>query len=316
MGDKLNEKNRAIILIPYAEINGYMSGVNVADQRNRREIYMKNCCVACLSARYKNDDSVDVALVTNIEIPKRFKVMLQKNDIMIFEEPFDLFQFDQNYTWSLAFYKLCALYKIVRKYHYQNYAYLDSDVFVQDSFDNIWLECEDHIMLYDINHGLQVEHYRHFLNEVKDFKDNLGKIVHYGGEFFAANREDTFDFSEKCLEIFNDMKEKGVITTHGDEFILSIAAIYFGNKVKNAGAYIYRFWTREFRLVSTCYINNRVTVLHVPDEKEYGMIRLFDIYQSGRNVECCTAHRMLHLKKRSLKMELALLKVKFIKRSR
>ena len=315
MGDKLSEKkDRGIILIPYAEINGYLSGVNVADQENRRDIYLKNCCVASLSARHNNVDMVDVALVTNIEIPEKYRVMLQEKGVKIFIESFDLFQFDQNYTWSLAFYKLCALYKIARKYRYQNYAYLDSDVFVQESFDNIWLECEDDIMLYDINHGLQVKHYQHFLNEVKDYKDNLGKIVHFGGEFFAANRDNTIDFSDKCLEIFNDMKEKGFITTHGDEFILSVAAVQFRNKVKNAGAYIFRFWTGEFRLVSTCYINNKVTVLHVPDEKESGMLRLFDMYQSRGHVENCTAHRILHLKRRSFLMDLALLKAKFIKR--
>ena len=310
----MNEQNRkGIIMIPYAELEGYKSGVNVANQEKRRDIYLKNCCVACVSARHNNDNSVDVALVTNIDIPENYRALLQEKGVMILKESFDLFQFARNYTWSLAFYKLCALYKVVRKYDYQNYAYLDSDVFVQDSFDNIWSECEDNIMLYDINHGLQVEHYKHFLDEVNSYKENAGKIVHFGGEFFAANRNNAYVFSDKCLEIFNDMKTKKFTTTHGDEFILSIAAAEFRNTVKNAGAYIFRFWTGEFRLVSTCYINNEVTVLHAPDEKESGMIRLFDIYKSKGKVENYTAHRVLHLDKRSLKMSLAMLKVKLLK---
>ena len=39
------------------------------------------------------------------------------------------------------------------------------------------------------------------------------------------------------------MLQKNFITTKGDEFILSLAANEMRESIKNAGAYIYRFWT-------------------------------------------------------------------------
>ena len=49
--------------------------------------------------------------------------------------------------------------------------------------------------------------------------------------------------------------------------------------IKNAGAYIYRFWTgAKFRLVSSCYKNNKVLILHMPAEKTRGILQLYSKY--------------------------------------
>ena len=309
-----NNYGRGIILIPYAELDGYQSGVNIANQQSRRETYIKNCCVACVSARKNNGDSTDVALVTNISLPAEYESLLQKNNVRIISEDFDLFNFSGNYSWSLAFYKLCALYKIVRENDYKNYAYLDSDVYVQNSFDDIWAECEESILLYDINHGLQVAHYRHFLEEVKSYTNKSQMIVHYGGEFFASNRENVMKFTQKCLDVFTDMKEKNFVTTHGDEFIISVVASQLKELTKNAGAYVYRFWTGAFRLVSTCYQNNEVVVLHVPDEKESGMIKIFEKHlKKDKAIDNNKIHKLLHLRHRSSKVVLGLIKQKLLR---
>ena len=75
------------------------------------------------------------------------------------------------------------------------------------------------------------------------------------------------------------MVEEEFVTTKGDEFILSIAADNMKASIKNSGAYIHRFWTGyDFRLVSTCYEYNRITILHLPTEKEHGMIKMYDRY--------------------------------------
>lgn len=75
------------------------------------------------------------------------------------------------------------------------------------------------------------------------------------------------------------MLQKNFITTKGDEFILSLAANEMRESIKNAGAYIYRFWTGAgFRLISTCYEYNRITILHLPAEKEQGMLKIYDKY--------------------------------------
>lgn len=276
---------RGLFMIPYAHLELYQGGVNLSAQKaQQQEIYLKNCCIACLSARKHLDVQDDVALVTNIDIPQPYSALLQEKDVRIIQLPFDMFHFDRTYPWSLAFYKLCALYHLCRESDYAFYAYADSDVYIQQSFAHIWQECTQNILLYDINHGLQTTNYVHFLSEVQAFISERRYITHYGGEFFAANRENAQIFSDVCRKIFQQMQASDFTTTHGDEFILSVAASKLSDQIKNAGAYVHRFWTGAFRLTSTNYAFNPVAVLHVPSEKEHGMLRLFRYYTAKRTL--------------------------------
>lgn len=314
---KQTASNRGIIMIPYAYLVNSNTGVNIANRSKQVDIYMKNCCVACLSAKKYNDSDTDVALVTNIDPPKEYRDILESHKIKIIHADFDLFNFSGEYTWALAFYKLCALHHVLHEYDYDYYAYLDSDVFIQSSFNNIWTECDAHILLYDINHGLQVKHYQHILSEMRDFMPSLfsnGNLpTHYGGEFFAANRANTLIFIKNCEEIYAEMCQQKFNTTHGDEFIISIAADKLGSLIKNAGAYIYRFWTGSSRLISACYMYNPVVVLHVPAEKEFGMLAVYDKYiKQGRlphNIN--KVYRLLHLTHPSLRTRIAQLVKRF-----
>lgn len=97
------------------------------------------------------------------------------------------FVFFSEYTWSLAFYKLCVL-KHLCNVGFEKVVYLDTDVYIQGNFESIWKEVEQKILLYDINYGLNVEDYRSFCNEVKIFNNlnNLMYITHYGGEFILS----------------------------------------------------------------------------------------------------------------------------------
>ncbi len=290
------DKEKNLIFVPFAFLEGYESGVNVK-KNNAYEIYCKNLCVALLSAKRFNPDD-DVALVVNQPLPTLHQEILQKNGVLTIQIPFETFNFGKDYPWSLAFYKLCALKAVVEGYDYPRYAYMDADVIVQSSFENIWTECDKHLLLYDINHGLGVRNYHIFVDEVKAFCPQCEYITHYGGEFFAANQQDAKDFVKVAEKIFKDMQKKNYVTTVGDEFILSIAANQMGNKVKNAGAYVYRFWTRYFHLISTCYKYNPVTVLHFPDEKKNGIIKIFDRYiVKGKFPPLKKVYRLCHIKK-------------------
>ena len=284
-------------MIPYADLDNANTGVNITKRSNRKEIYLKNCCVALLSAKRYNKDC-DVALVTNIDVPDNYQRLLLRNNIKIISVNFDSFRFADKYTWALAFYKLCALKHVVKEYDYKYYAYLDSDVYVQSSFDCIWKECDCNIMLYDINHGLQVENYRRLMSEVFEFRGKREIITHYGGEFFAANRENSEKFIDSCEKVFAKMNANGTVTQFGDEFILCVAASEYRSIVKNSGAYIYRYWTGSFRLVSTNYERNKVAILHVPDEKQRGMIKLFDkFYRQDKVPELKKVYKILRLSK-------------------
>ena len=147
------------------------------------------------------------------------------------------------------------------------------------------------------------------MKEVREFtnKDALG-ITHYGGEFFAANKENARLFVAKSLEVYREMMEKQYKTSCGDEFITSLAAAKMEGKVRNAGAYIYRYWTRRFHLMSTNYQYNPVVVLHVPQEKDFGMIRIFDKYVShGVLPSQKKVWRLLHLTHADWKISLYLM---------
>lgn len=273
----MNKKN--LICIPFAYKDGMNSGVNISGGK-KLEIYLKNASVALVSAKQFNSDC-DVAFATNLkekELPNEFLKILREWDIQVLEIPYNEFEFPGDYTWSLAFYKLCVLKKI-SEMKYMSVCYLDTDVYIQGNFEAIWRECEQNVMLYDINHGLNTDDYISLCDEVEEFYGNRKLITHYGGEFFAASSSNAKEFVNVCEQVYSKMLEKDFRTTKGDEFILSVAAENMKASIKNAGAYVYRFWTgASFRLVSTCYEYNRIIVLHLPAEKEHGMLKMYDHY--------------------------------------
>lgn len=294
-------------MIPYANLDNYTSSVNISlnNENDRMTLYLKNCCVACLSAIEHTEAANDVALVTNIDVPEPYLSILLEKNVKIIRIPFDMFNFGASYSWSLAFYKLCVLYHSCRELEYDYYAYLDSDVYIQSDFSNIWKECKDKILLYDINHGLQIPNYTHFISEVQQFLPQKGYITHFGGEFFAASKEMAKLFSESCLSVFKHMEKEKHITTHGDEFIVSIVADDMANHIKNAGAYVHRFWTGSFRLMSTNYQYDPVSILHVPSEKNDGIIRLFDYYMKHKKMPSNEkVWKLLHLQHRKLSISI------------
>lgn len=294
------EKNNSIIMVPYANDCDMQSSVNIK-RENRFDIYMKNCCVALLSAKHYNKDS-DVALITNTEVPIKYKEILEDNGILIISAKFNSFRFPNDYKWGLAFYKLCALKYMIENYEYDFYSYMDADVYIQSDFANIWKESQHNILLYDINHGLQVKDYNLFLDDIKSFTGSNELITHYGGEFFAASKANATMFISECGNIFEIMHDYKFYTRFGDEFIVSLAAVKYKETIKNAGAYVFRFWTGDFRLVSTQYKYNSIAVIHVPDEKGSGILKIFSyITKHNKLPKLEHVYSILHLKHRKLK---------------
>lgn len=271
--------NKKLICIPFAHDEHMKSGVNISTGgKQRLFVYLKNACVALRSAKYYNPDC-EVALATNLDkedIPQEYVDVLLTGNVRIIRIPFDKFRFSDEYKWSLAFYKLCVLWHISQM-QYDTVCYMDTDVFIQGSFDAIWAECKQNILLYDINHGLNTKDYVTLCEEVEAYEGKRKLVTHYGGEFFAASADNARLFCKACESVYFGMMERKFVTTKGDEFIVSLAADRLRERIKNAGAYIYRFWSGGgFRLVSTCYQYNRITVLHLPAEKERGMIAMYD----------------------------------------
>ena len=291
---------KGLLMIPYAYISDFNTGVNVCKNK-AFGIYMKNCCVTAISARYHCGENTDIAIVTNVEIPFEYRNIIERKGVKIIMCPFDCFCFGKEYKWSLAFYKLCALSKVSKKLDYDYYAYIDSDVYVQGGFDEIWAECETNILMYDINQGLNSPDYCRVLNEISDFDANIANFTYYGGEFFAANSANTQIFVAECEQIYNEMIRRNFVTTQGDEFISNIAVYRLKHKVKNAGSYVYRYWTGTYRLISTNYKVSSIVLLHCPAEKKSGIITIFNRYvRRGKVPSNKRAHSLLHLNYPSL----------------
>lgn len=264
-----------LLIIPFAYKEGANTGVNIRRKHSSLEIYLKNCCVALVSAKQNVDSDTDCAIVTNMQLPSPYHHILANNGIKIIIQDFDCFNFGDNYRWSLAFYKLCALYRIVRSTDYDNYAYLDSDVIVQSSFSDIWTKCSNNILMYDLKIEQNGDEYKHIFNEaIPLMKSDVFK--HYGGEFFAARKDNALKFSSASLTVFNEMIDKRITTTHGDEFIISLVAESFYGIIADAKNSVCRIWTGTYRYIPNNY--SSVAVLHLPAEKEYGIIRLFKKY--------------------------------------
>ena len=167
------QENKGLLLFPYAYLEGKQTGANIKKSSRQQDIYLKNACVACLSARGACGKETDVALVTNIDVPQPYAGLLERGGVRIIHSPFDRFNFDGQFRWALAFYKLCALWHAVREQNYGRYAYLDTDVYVQSDFSDIWTECAGgRILLYDICHGLQVADYRNLISEFEAFNSD------------------------------------------------------------------------------------------------------------------------------------------------
>ena len=229
-----NNEEKNIICVPFAFKRDSCSGLNI--EGDVFQVYLKNACVSLYTAKYYNS-KCEVVLATNIELellPKEYVNLLKNRGIKIITIPFDCFVFRNDYLWMLAFYKLCVLKHLANE-NYNKICYVDTDVYFQDSIDNIWEECENNILMYDINHGLQAEDYRIITREINQFLRKDGFVTHYGGEFFAANRNDAKVFVEECEKVYKQMLTTNYITTKGDEFILSICASSLKQKIKNAG---------------------------------------------------------------------------------
>lgn len=93
---------------------------------------------------------------------------MKRENVGIVTIPYDEFWFPAEYTWSLAFYKLCVLKHLCAE-GFEKLIYLDTDVYIQGDLESIRREVEQKILLYDINHGLEVEDYKGLCCEVNNF---------------------------------------------------------------------------------------------------------------------------------------------------
>lgn len=307
--------SKYLIMVPYAHLSNMETGMNVAARNSNKQmqLYLKNCCVALVSAKAYNPDA-DVALVTNIEIPEPYMSILDRADVAVIRVPFDKFNFGEKYAWGLAFYKLCAQYHISRHTDYEAVACLDSDVYVQASFRPVWEQVGSSVMFYRLGTGTAEIKTTKIYAEAASFKGVNEAFTHYGGEFFVASSEQMRMMTQKEEAVFEQMMERGFRVTTGDEFISSLVANTMQEQIVPANAFVFRFWTGTYRSISDAY-RTTIICLHVPAEKGTGMIRLFDCHISkGRIPSREKVWKMLHISHRGAKVAILTVAKKLLRR--
>lgn len=273
------DTGKNLIFCAYAYIENYCGSTQI--NVNRRDVYYKNILVALSTAKYHNP-SDDVALITNVEIPRDYVDFFKRCDIKVIYHEFDMFKFADNCPWSLAYYKLCALDYVLKQFKYQRYMLLDVDTVTVKTFSDIWLEVEQNILIFDIHHGISIDQAKRINEEYNILYGEKIYLVNYGGELIAGNRIQLIEFLNKCHRVYKDICEHNMMSSQGDEFIISVAA-KGTTYIKAANAYINRFWTGRVYYVSTNYYYDGVCILHLPLEKDSGIIKIYNyIYNKNK----------------------------------
>lgn len=285
----MNSNRKRLIFSAYANLDNANTSVNISNNKERCSIYYRNIVVALTSAKV-NNFNCDVALVTNQNIPEEYLSILSRYEILIINCAFDSFYFKGDYAWTLAFYKLCAYTKVL-SFDYDDYLMIDSDVFVQNSLNMLWNWTPDYLVMMDTDETTE-----RWQNELHSYLETSTYVTHWGGEFIAGSKSIISHFIGKCKVIFDDMLAKDFTTIHGDEFIESVVIYLNHFRVKHAGMFVYRFWTRTDYRVKTTLPKGGISVLHVPAEKEYGMLNLYRYIVRYNSVpKQHLAQKILHL---------------------
>lgn len=294
--------------------NANMIGIGATEKvDNASEIYIKNIFVSLNSAREQNPN-IDVMLITNSNLPSQYEDLFRKHGIKITIIDFTEFQMPNDFIWSYAFYKLNALNFAINNLNYKYYLLLDTDTYFARNIDNLWTELEyNQLMLFNTKH--KIDHsVRSSIN--KDFNflfDTQCNLEHLGGEMIGGNKKVLSQFITELRDVYEKVKETGfkIDKNAGDELFISIAARNMS--LIQGGAYLERYWTQRFYLCSTNWKNDHVCIWHLPAEKRFGMIKLFDIYiKRGRFPKVERARKIVNLPN-GYRISLGLLNIYFKK---
>lgn len=248
-------------------------------------VYIKNAIVALASAKINNPDAACI-LNCNFEIPIELKNIAERAGIEICFVPFGKYESKEEFSWAITQYKFDSMDYVLEHMSDEDcMVLLDTDTICTHELEELFEEAKSSLMLYPVNHGyLQDKRQRIRKNYQKLYKKNDTNIIHYGGEFFAGNKKLLQELLAHCHEIILRAKERTDLDAWDDEHILSIAAEHFmKDKIYSASPYICRYWTNKFYLVSTNYFYDPVSIWHLPAEKNYGMIVLYEYFEKNHS---------------------------------
>lgn len=258
-----------------------MQNSSVKSVDNAMNVYLKNAIIALVSAKIQNPEAVCI-LNCNFEISAHLRKVAERAQIEIHAVPYGAYMSNEAFPWAITQYKYDSMEHVVGLMEDDDtMVLLDTDTVCVHSLREVFEESRYGLILYAVYHGYHQEKRQSIIrNYQKIFGLEHADLVHYGGEFFAGNKVQLQSFLNYCKEVVLKAKGREELDPWDDEHVLSIVAEHFlKNKVYQGSSYICRYWTNQFYLVSTNYYYNPVSIWHLPAEKNYGMLTLYEYYE-------------------------------------
>ena len=257
-----------------------MQSATVGSVDDAMDVYVKNAIVCLASAKVYNPDAVCI-LNCNFSISPERRNTAELAGIEIHEVPYGKYVIKEEHKWAITQYKFDSMAHVLDIMKDNDHlVLLDTDTICVRGLQEIFAEAKDGLLLYNVCHGYQQRDRQSIIHAYEKlyFLRNTHP-VHYGGEFFAGSKVTLQKLLGYCEEVIQKAKEEEEVFIWDDEHILSIAAEHFmKGYIYSANAYIFRYWTNKFYLVSTNYRYNPVCIWHLPAEKNYGMIILYEYF--------------------------------------
>ena len=211
-----------LIFGAFAALEGYREG----DAANLgRAVYDRCTVVALCSAKLANP-ACTVALVTNAPPQEPYRSQLTNAGIEIWDCPFTSYRVPADTNWALAYYKLCAMEWVLANKDFANAAMLDLDTYTQHPLDDLWRECGEAVLMYQVPHAAS-QGMTAAIGKAYDAVEPQGAphvLTHFGGELVAGSKARLADFMALCRQYFNQLQTIGLTPREGDEAIWCGAA--------------------------------------------------------------------------------------------
>ena len=265
-----------LIFGAFATLDGYREG----DAANLGRVVYDRCTVVALCSAKLQNPACTVALVTNTAVPEPYRGQLTAAGVEIWDCPFDRYRVPAETNWSLAYYKLCAMEWVLENRTFANAVMVDLDTFTQYPLDDLWQECREAVLMYQVPHAasqtMTAAISRCYDAVVPDSAPH--SLTHFGGELVAGSHTRLTDFMAQCHRYFAELQAQGITPREGDEAVWCGAAYrsqQAGQPVRAANAYIFRYWLGgHFYFVSTNYTLDPVCILHLPGSAKDRQLKL------------------------------------------
>ncbi|MFR5356427.1 MAG: hypothetical protein ACLTI1_10365 [Clostridia bacterium] len=260
-----------------------MQQKSVQNVDSAMNVYLENALVSLASAKQTTPDAVCI-LNCNFEIPERYQKTAEAAGVEIHQVPYGKYKSNEDFPWSITQYKFDSMEHAIGLMKEEDcLLMLDTDTVCVQNLDEIFEEAKTGLILYATHHGYKQKIRQQMLqNYQKMYGIERKNLVHYGGEFLAGSKAVLSELLDDCSKAITKARETQGLHPWADEEVFSIAvAEFWHKKIYPANAYIYRFWTNEFYLVTTNYYYDPLRIWHLPAEKNYGMVLLYEYFEKN-----------------------------------